>query len=61
MTAPREHIPGPIHEGQRVRHVTDSFDGTAERIDPGPIPTVAVRLDSGAVVFMAEAFLERVQ
>jgi len=51
----------PIHEGDRVRHVTDPFEGTVERIDPLGIPTVAMRLDTGAVLFLAEAFVERVR
>lgn len=51
----------PIHEGDRVRHVCDSVEGTVERIDALGIPTVAVRLDSGAVLFLAEAFVERVR
>lgn len=51
----------PIHAGDRVRHVTDEFEGTVERIDPLGIPTVAMRLDTGAVLFLAEAFVERVR
>ena len=51
----------PIHEGDRVRHVTDPFEGTVERIDALGIPTVAMRLDTGAVLFLAEAFVERVR
>ena len=51
----------PIHEGDRVRHVCDEFEGTVERIDCVGIPTVAVRLDHGGVAFFAENFLERVQ
>ncbi len=50
----------PIHEGDRVRHVCDEFEGTVERIDPLGIPTVAMRLDGGAVLILAEAFVERV-
>ena len=50
----------PIHEGDRVRHVCDAFEGTVERIDPMGIPTVAMRLDGGAVLILAEAFVERV-
>lgn len=50
----------PIHAGDRVRHVTDEIEGTVERIDALGIPTIAMRLDSGAVVFLAEAFVERV-
>lgn len=51
----------PIHEGDRVKHVTDAIEGTVERIDPLGIPTVAMRLDTGAVLFLAEAFVERVR
>ena len=51
----------PIHEGDRVRHVTDGIEGTVERVDPIGIPTVAMKLDTGAVVFFAEAFVERVR
>ena len=51
----------PIHEGDRVRHVTDGVEGTVERIDPLGIPTVAMRLDTGAVLFLAEAFVKRVR
>lgn len=51
-----------VHEGQKVRHVCDAFDGIAERVDDtSPIPTVAVRLPTGAVVVMAESFLEVVR
>lgn len=50
----------PIHEGDRVRHVCDAVEGTVERIGALGIPTVAMRLDSGAVLFLAEAFVERV-
>lgn len=51
----------PIHEGDRVRHVCDAVEGTVERIDALGIPTVAMRLDTGAVLFLAEAFVERVR
>lgn len=51
----------PIHEGDRVKHVCDAVEGTVERIDPFGIPTVAMRLDTGAVLFLAEAFVERVR
>lgn len=53
--------PRPIHEGDRVKHVTDAIEGTVERIDPIGVPTVAMRLDTGAVLFLAEAFVERVR
>lgn len=52
---------GPIHEGDRVKHVTDGIEGTVERIDPLGVPTVAMRLDTGAVLVLAEAFVERVR
>jgi len=51
----------PIHAGDRVKHVCDAVEGTVERIDPLGIPTVAIRLDTGAVLFLAEAFVERVR
>lgn len=60
MTAAAPCPVRPIHEGDRVRHVCDAVEGTVERIDALGIPTVAMRLDSGAVLFLAEAFVERV-
>ena len=52
--------PRPLHAGDRVRHVCDEFEGTVERVDPFGIPTVAMRLDGGVVLILAEAFVERV-
>lgn len=50
-----------LHEGDRVVHVCDPTEGVVERIDDtSPIPTAAVRLESGGVVVSACGFWERI-